>query len=315
MNKVRVGVIGIGYLGQFHAEKFADIPEVELVGLVDADFNKASQLAGKLKTHAFHDPTHLFGKVDAVSIVVPTVQHHRIAMQFLEQGIHVLLEKPMTVTLAQADELNDLAASRGTILQVGHIERFNPALTVIRSMIRAPRFITAERAAPFTARCMDVNVVLDLMIHDLDIVMDLAGSAPKELSAAGVSIITHEIDIATARILFQNGCIADVTASRVSDEKKRLLRAFDENAIYAADYQTQKAIVSRKGPGPIPRLISQDISSERQDTLKVEIQAFVQSVQNGVRPLISGTEGRRALALASIITENIQKEMAGFVPL
>jgi len=314
MNKVRVGVIGVGYLGQFHAEKYASIPEVELVGLVDADSPRASQLAGRLKTQAFADPAQLMGKVDAVSIVVPTVLHHRVAKQFLAQGAHVLLEKPMTVTLEQADELIDLAARRGVILQVGHIERFNPALTAIRSLIRTPRYITAERAAPFTVRCTDVNVVLDLMIHDLDIVMDLAGSAPKEVSAAGVSVITQEIDIASARIIFQDGCIADVTASRVSDEKKRLLRVFDEHAIYASDYHTQKAAVSRKQPGPVPQLTAQDISSDRRDTLEDEIRAFVRSVQNGVRPLVSGIEGRRALALASIITENIEKGMNGFVP-
>jgi len=314
MNKVRVGVIGIGYLGQFHAEKYAGIPEVELVGLVDADSARASQLAGKLKTQAFPDPTHLIGKVDAVSIVVPTVLHHRIAKQFLEQGTHVLLEKPMTVTLEQADELIDLAARRGMILQVGHIERFNPAVTVIKPLIRTPRYITAERAAPFTLRCTDVNVVLDLMIHDLDIVMDLAGSAPKEVSAVGVSIITREIDVVTARITFQDGCIADVTASRVSDDKKRLLRIFEEDAIYSSDYHTQKATVSRIKPGPFPQLIAQDISSDRRDTLDDEIRAFIQSVRNGIKPLVSGIEGRRALALARIITGNIEKGMNGFVP-
>ena len=314
MNNVRVGVIGIGYLGRFHAEKYANIPEVDLVGLVDADPTCASQLAGKLNTQAFPDPAHLIGKVDAVSIVVPTVLHHHIARQFLEQGVHVLLEKPMTVTLEQADELIDLAARRGMILQVGHIERFNPALTAIKSLIRTPRYITAERAAPFTIRCTDVNVVLDLMIHDLDIVMDLAGSAPKEISAVGLSIITQEIDVASARIIFQDGCIADVTASRVSDEKKRLLRIFDEHAIYTSDYQTQKATESREQHGPVPQLITQDISSERRDTLEDEIRAFVQSVQNGVRPIVSGIEGRRALSLARIITGNIEKGMTGFVP-
>jgi len=315
MNKVRVGVIGVGYLGQFHAEKYAGNPDVELVGIVDPDAIRASQLAGKLKTQAFPDPVSLIGKVDAVSIVVPTVLHHRIAQQFLDQGVHVLLEKPITVTLEQADELIDLAARRGMILQVGHIERFNPALTAIRPLIGTPRYITAERAAPFTVRCTDVNVVLDLMIHDLDIVMDLARSALKEVSAAGVSIITPEIDIATARITFEDGCIADVSASRVSDEKKRLLRVFDDEAIYASDYHTQKATVSRKQSGTVPQLIAQDISSERRDTLDAEIRAFVQSVQHGVRPLVSGIEGRQALALARIITENIEKGMHGFVPI
>jgi predicted dehydrogenase len=313
MKKVRVGVIGVGYLGQFHAEKYAAIPEAELVGLMDTDPARASQLAGKLKTRAFNDPAHLIGKVDAVSIVVPTVLHHRLAKQFLEQGVHVLLEKPITVTLEQADELIELAARNKVLLQVGHIERFNPAVTAIKSMLKAPRYITAERAAPYTIRCTDVNVVLDLMIHDIDIVMDLAGSTPKEVSAAGVSIITREIDMATARIIFQNGCIADVTASRVSDEKKRLLRVFEEKAIYSSDYQTQKATVSRVKPGPVSQLIVEDISSERRDTLGDEIGAFVQSVQSGMRPLVSGIEGRRALALARTITDVIEQGITGFV--
>jgi predicted dehydrogenase len=314
MKKVRIGVIGVGYLGQYHAEKYAGIDEAELVGLMDADQVRASQIAGKLKTHAFVDPAHLIGKVDAVSIVTPTILHHRIAKQFLEQGIHVLLEKPMTETIEQADELIDIAARKNVVLQVGHIERFNPAVTAIASLLKMPHYITAERAAPFTVRCTDVNVVLDLMIHDLDIAMDLAGSAPKEISAAGASIITRQIDVATARIVFHNGCVADVSASRVSDEKKRRLRVFDDKAIYVSDYQTQKATVSRAQPGSVPQLLVTDVSSDRRDTLDDEIRAFVQSVQGGVRPLVSGTEGRRALSLALTITNSIQHGITGFVP-
>jgi len=314
MKKVRVGVIGVGYLGQYHAEKYAGIDEVELVGLMDADQVRASQIAGKLKTEVFIDPAHLIGRVDAVSIVTPTVLHHRIAKQFLEQGVHVLLEKPITETIDQADELINLASRKDAVLQVGHIERFNPAFTAVKSLLAMPRYITAERAAPFTVRCTDVNVVLDLMIHDLDIVMDLAGSPPKEISAAGASIITREIDMATARIVFHNGCVADVSASRVSDEKKRCLRVFDDKAIYVSDYQTQKATVSRAQQGSVPQLIVTDISSDRRDTLDDEIRAFVQSVQGGVRPLVSGIEGRRALSLALAITNSVEHGITGFVP-
>ncbi len=314
MKKVRAGVIGAGYLGQFHAEKYAGMPEVELVGLVDTDVDRATLLAGKLNTRASVDPASLIGKVDAVSIVTPTVLHHRIAKQFLEQGIHVLVEKPMTETIEQADELIGLAARKNVLLQVGHIERFNPAVTAVKSLLKTPRYITAERAAPYTVRCTDVNVVLDLMIHDLDIVTDLAGSMPKELSAAGVSLMTDEIDMATARIVYHNGCIADVTASRISDEKKRLLRIFDEQAIYTSDYQTQKATISRVTAGDIPQLMVKDISSDRRDTLGDEIRAFVQSIRSGVRPLVSGIEGRRALALARTITDAIEQGITGFVP-
>src|SRR5208283_4944995 len=241
MKKVKVGVVGVGYLGQFHAEKYAGMQDAELVGVVDADLSRAAQIANKFHTRPFSDTAQLLGQVDAVNIVVPTVLHYRIAKQFLEQCVHVLLEKPMCVTLEQADELIGLAERKGVVLQVGHIERFNPAVTAVKGHVASPRYITAERAAPFTVRCTDVNVVLDLMIHDLDIVADLAGSVPKEISAAGASVITKEIDTATARIVFRNGCIADVTASRISDEKKRLLRVFDGDKIFTADYQIQKA--------------------------------------------------------------------------
>jgi predicted dehydrogenase len=314
MKKIKTGVIGVGYLGQFHAEKYAGIADVELVGVVDSDPARVAQVSKKLNTRAFSDPTQLLGQVDAVSIVVPTILHHGLAKQFLEQGVHVLLEKPMTVTVEQADELIDLANRKGAVLQIGHIERFNPAVTVIKARVKSPRYMTAERAAPFTVRCTDVNVVLDLMIHDLDIVADLAGSDPKEVSAVGASIITKEIDMASARIVFQNGCIADVTASRVSDEKKRLLRLFDNENVYSADYQTQKTMASRKGGSLIPELTTQDISTDRCDTLNEEVRAFVRSVQTGARPLVSGLEGRRALALARIITENIEKGITDFVP-
>jgi predicted dehydrogenase len=201
------------------------------------------------------------------------------------------------------------------VLQVGHIERFNPAVTAIRNRISSPRYLTAERAAPFTVRCTDVNVVLDLMIHDLDIVTYLAGSKPKELCAAGASVITPEIDIATARIVFQNSCVADITASRVSDEKKRILRVFDSEGVYASDYQSQKATVSRRGSGAAPELVVQDISADRCDTLNEEIHSFVRSVQSGKRPLVSGSDGRRALALAGMITDAVTKGITGFVPI
>jgi predicted dehydrogenase len=313
MKNLKVGVIGVGYLGQFHAEKYASTPGAELIGVVDADPGRAALIAQKLNTRTFSDPAELLGLVDAVSIVVPTAHHHRVAKLFLEKGVHVFLEKPITVTLEQADELIGLANRMGLVLQIGHIERFNPAVTAIKALLKSPRYMTAERAAPFTVRCTDVNVVLDLMIHDLDIVSDLAGSEPKEVSAAGASVITKEIDMATARIIFHNGCAADVTASRVSDEKKRLLRVFDEECVYASDYQTQKASVSTKGGDAVPKLIMSNVPTERRDTLHEEIRAFVRSVQTGSRPLVSGIEGRRALALALKISENIHKGIKGFV--
>ncbi len=313
MKKIRVGVVGVGYLGRFHAEKYAALADAELVGIVDTDFARAAQVADRLNTRTYSDPAQLFGKVDAVSVVVPTAMHHRVAKQFMDRGIHVLLEKPMTETLEQADELIGLATRHGLVLQVGHIERFNPAVTTVKSLIKSPRYIMAERAAPFTVRCTDVNVILDLMIHDLDIVTDLAGSEPREVSAAGTAVITNEIDIATARIIFQNGCIADVTASRVSNEKKRLLRVFDGDNLYTADYQNQKAAVSHRGGNPVSEFVTTDISTDRNDTLAEEIRTFVESVRNKKQPLVSGAEGRRALALALKITDTLKKGIAGFV--
>jgi predicted dehydrogenase len=314
MKKLRAGVIGVGYLGQFHAEKYASLPQVELAGVVDADPARAALIAQKLNTRSFSDPADLLGRVDVVSIVVPTILHHRVAKQFLEQGVHVLLEKPITVTLEQADELIWLAKDKSCVFQVGHIERFSPVITVIKPLLKAPRYITAERAAPFTVRCTDVNVVLDLMIHDLDIVTDLANAEVREVSAAGASVITKEIDIASARILFANGCVADVIASRVSAEKKRLLRLFDGNSIYTADFQTQKAQRSFRRDGAALELATEDIATERRDTLLEEIKDFVTCVERKTRPLVSGLEGKRALALAQIITRTIEQGISGFVP-
>ncbi len=315
MRTVRAGVIGVGYLGQFHAEKYAKLAAVELAGIADPDRERAAQIAGKLGTRVFADAADLLGQVDAVSIAAPTVHHHRLAKPFLEAGVHVLLEKPMTVSLDEADELNRIAAERNTVLQIGHIERFNPAVTAIRPLLRSPRYLQAERSAPFTVRCTDVNVVLDLMIHDLDIVTDLAGSRPRLVSAAGASVITREIDSASARIVFENGCVADVAASRVSDEKKRLLKVFDGETLYSADYQAQKAFRARRGGGAVPELAAEELTAERRDTLHDEIAAFIGCVRDGGRPLVSGREGRDALALAAVITRNIEQGNASFVPL
>ena len=314
MKKLRAGVIGVGYLGQFHAEKYASLPLVELVGVVDADPARAAQIAQKLKTSSFSIPEDLLDRVDVVSIVVPTILHHRVAKRFLEQGVHVLLEKPITVTLEQADELIKLAQDKNCVFQIGHIERFNPALTVVKPFLSSPRYITSERAAPFTVRCTDVNVVLDLMIHDLDIVMDLANDEVRAVSSAGASVITKEIDIASARILFAKGCVADVAASRVSADKKRLLRVFDDRSIYTADFQTQKAQRSLRKDGAALELATEDLLTERRDTLLDEISAFLLCVERKARPLVSGVEGKRALALAQIITRNIEQGISGFVP-
>ena len=314
MKKLRTGVVGVGYLGQFHAEKYAMLPDVELAGIVDQDPSRAELVARKVNTRAYADASQLLGRVDSVSIVVPTVLHHQVAKLFLEAGVHVLLEKPITVTVEQADELIGLAAKKQVVLQIGHIERFNPAVTALRPLLSSPRYLQAERSAPFTVRCTDVNVVLDLMIHDLDIVASIAGARPREVSAVGASVITKEVDAVIARIVFENGCVADVSASRVSDEKKRVLKIFDGDAVYLSDYQAQKAYVSRRGTGTVPELVSQEVPAERKDTLLEEITSFVSCIRTGKNPPVGGNEGRNALALARLISENCEKGIAGFVP-
>ena len=312
MDKLRAGVIGVGYLGQFHADKYAALPNVDLVGVVDPDRSRAEQVAGKLSTRAFADAAELLGLVDAVSIVAPTVLHHRLAKQFLAAGVHVLLEKPITVTIEEADELISLAGQQQTVLQIGHIERYNPAFTGIKQHLKAPRYIQSERSAPFTVRCTDVNVILDLLIHDLDLVSALAGARPVRVSAMGSSVITTEIDSAIARIVFENGCVADVAASRVSDEKKRTVRAFDGDALYTADYQAQKAFVSRRGTGTVPELVTTEFPSERRDTLLDEITSFIECIESKKPPLVGGAEGRSALALARLITQCIEQGSTDF---
>lgn len=312
MRKLRAAVIGVGYLGQFHAEKYAKLDGVDLVGVVDPDRNRASQVAGKLGTRVFNDANDLLGAVDLVSIVAPTVLHHRISRVFLQAGVHVLLEKPITVTLEEANELIGLASQKNCVLQIGHIERFNPAVRAIRPLLKSPRYLQAERSAPFTVRCTDVNVVLDLMIHDLDILCDLAGSKPRKVSSAGVSVITNEIDTATARIVFENGAVADVTASRVSDEKKRLLKVFDGRRLYTADFQNQKAFLSEPVSGESTTFPARELPTERRDTLFDEVSDFVDCVRSGKQPLVSGKEGRTALALARLITATIEQGKSEF---
>lgn len=315
MKKLRVGVIGVGYLGRFHAEKYASLPNVELVAVSDCDIKKADELAKRLNTEVCSDFSSLVGRVDAVSIVVPTVHHYSVAKQCLEAGMHVLLEKPITTTIGQADELIETADKKGVVFQIGHIERFNPAITAIMSRLEFPHYMTAERSAPFTVRCTDVSVVLDLMIHDIDIVTMLAGSEPVEVSAAGAALITKEIDAATARIVFSNGSVADVSASRVSEEKKRMLRVFDGGTLYTSDYQAQKAVVSRSRRADACELAAEEIATERRDTLLEEIKAFVNSIENGSPPAVSGRDGRRALAVALKIMESIENGITGFVAL
>jgi predicted dehydrogenase len=306
MKKTRCAVIGVGYLGKFHAEKYAALPECELIAVVDNDPTTVQAVAEKLGTRAVTDYRELLGEVDAVSIVVPTSLHFEIARDFLSAGAHVLVEKPITVTVAEADELIALAARQQKVLMVGHLERFNAALIGLDLSAGKPLFIESHRLAPFKPRANDVSVVLDLMIHDIDIILDIVDSEVERIDAKGVRVLTGDIDIANARIAFKNGSVANVTASRVSLKVERKMRLFMPDAYFSVDFQNRVLSCHRKGerdmfPG-IPEILSEEAVFENGDALMTEIKHFIHCVQTGTDPLISGQAGRRALATAMEIT-------------
>ncbi len=311
MKPLRAAVIGTGYLGQFHAEKYAALPDTELVAVVDADMGRANETAKRLGCQALSSHADLAGRVDAVSIVVPTRLHHAVAMDMLTAGIHVLVEKPITVTTAEAAELVDLASARDLRLQVGHLERFNPAVLALSEMVTEPMFIESHRLAPFNPRGADVSVVLDLMIHDIDIILNLVGRPVTRIDANGVPVISNDIDIANARIQFDNGCVANVTASRVSLKSERKMRLFQSNAYIALDFQNRSLDVRRKGEGEthpgIPDIHSEQVACDSGDALMSEIKAFLGSIRRGERPIVSGEDGMRALATAIEIGRQLRE--------
>jgi hypothetical protein len=302
----------VGYLGKFHAEKYARIPEAELVGVVDLDPDRAREWAEKLGTRAYADYRDLVGKVDAVSVVVPTDQHFSVARAFLEGGSDVLLEKPMTSTLREAEDLIATAKTCRRILQVGHLERFNPAFLAIRDRIQAPLFLEVHRLTPFRQRGVEVDVVLDLMIHDLDIILSFVRSEAKSILAVGVPVLTENVDIANARVEFTGGCVANITASRVSLEDRRRIRVFQPETFVMVDYAAKKAAFFRRvvnaGEDGI-KIETESVRVEPGDALENEIRSFIQCSQKRARPAVSGEEGKKALALALLIKAEIQKNL------
>lgn len=311
MRKIRAAVIGVGYLGRFHAEKYAQIPEAELVAVVDTDPAKREELARKLGTAAVADHREILDRVDAVSIVVPTQHHHEVARDFLERGVHVLLEKPITTTLAEADDLIRIAAGKNLVFQVGHLERFNPVMEALEGVLHGVRFVESVRIAPFKPRGTDVNVVLDLMIHDIDIIRTMVGSGVKEIHAVGAPVFTDEEDIANARIEFENGCVANVTASRISLKGERKMRIFQSDAYISVDFQNHKLLVARRGEGEmmpgVPNVNVEEKSFEPGDALLEEIRSFLRSVSAGVPAKITGVDGREALEIALMINDKFKK--------
>ncbi|MGZ3539284.1 MAG: Gfo/Idh/MocA family protein [Thermodesulfobacteriota bacterium] len=308
MEKIKIGIVGVGYFGQFHAEKYAKIEETELVGVVDIDPSRAKEIAKRYRTQPFQHHADLFNKVQAVSIAVPTPFHYPIVKDFFLEGIDVLLEKPISSTLEEANELIGIAESRGLIFQIGHLERFNGALSGIEGKVGHTGFIESHRLGPFSGRGAEVDVVLDLMIHDLDILLTLVKSRVKSLQAVGIPILTPYPDIANARIEFQNGCIASLTASRVSKKKVRKTRIFGPEGILSIDYLSQRLSLSKQGSfeeGKVPEMVTEEIPVNKIDLLEAEIRSFLQSVRNRKPARVSGLDGKRALELALQIIQKM----------
>ncbi len=312
MSKLKCAVIGTGYLGKFHAEKYANIDDCELVAVVDVNEDVAKEVADKHNARALTDYQPLLGEVDAVSIVVPTSLHHAVAKDFLQAGAHVLVEKPITVTAEEAEELIEIARQNERILQVGHLERFNPAVMGLDQIEEKPLFIESHRLSPFNPRANDVSVVLDLMIHDIDIILALVDSELERMDACGTAVLTQGVDIANARLTFKNGCVANVTASRISMKMERKMRMFRPSSYVSIDFQNRVLTKHKTGkkemfPG-IPEIETEESVFENGDALLEEIRHFVDCIKTGKKPLVSGEDGKRALETAIAISQIMNNE-------
>ncbi len=332
MEKLKVVVIGTGHLGKEHARIYSEIPEVSLVGVVDTNKDTGEAVAQRCKTRYYRSFKEILNKVDVASVVVPTKSHYEIAKELLNNGIHVLVEKPMTGTVSEAEDLIKLGRQSSVILQPGYIERFNPALEAIKKLDVSLKFIECHRLSPFTFRSADIGVVLDLMIHDIDIILYLSKSKVKKIDAVGVNVIADKEDIANARIQFENGCVANITASRVSFEPMRRIRLFSENSYISLDYQKQEALIYKKSPKLTLKSIDienkgvsnitdlknfsfgdmlkiERIKMNNQEPLRKELESFIDCVKNGKQPVVSGEEGIEAIKIADVIREEINKNL------
>lgn len=312
---LRVGVIGVGYLGRFHARIYADMAGVELAGVADVDAARAREIAAQHGCRAYTNPLDLLGRVDAVSVVVPTVHHAEVARPFLERGVHMLMEKPIAPTLEESTALVELAERGNVIFQVGHLERFNAGIMELAARVAEPRFIEVHRLGTFVDRATDVDVVTDLMIHDIDIVLALVKAPIRSIAANGIQVLTEHEDIANARIEFENGAVANVTASRVSNKKFRRIRVFSREHYYGLDYIDQKLEIVRAVPDAAgtgrPKIVTETLAIAPRPPLDTELEYFVQSVRTRTPPLVDGRVGLEALRVALLVKEKITNAQRG----
>jgi predicted dehydrogenase len=306
---IRVGVVGVGYLGKFHAKIYSNMEGVDLVGVVDSNTQTAENIAAEYGCQAYTDSAQLLDKVDAVSIVVPTVYHLDIATPFLNAGIHMLMEKPLAPSYEESLQLVELAEKSKVVFQVGHLERFNAGVMALANRVKNPRFIEAHRLSPFVARATDVDVVTDLMIHDIDIILSLVNSDIEQINASGTPVITNHIDIANVRLGFKNGAVANVTASRVSNKRYRRIRIFEQNHYYGLNYDDQQLEIASATPSPDnqgwPEITNETINLEPCLPLDAELAAFIQCIRDRSQPLVTGRVGLEAVRVAGIIKENM----------
>jgi predicted dehydrogenase len=309
MEEIRIGVVGIGHLGGYHLKKYQDIPGCRIVGVVDADPERARQAADLYGCQTVSDCPKLAEMVDAVSIAVPTGAHHAVASVFLKAGVDVLLEKPIAVTLAEADELIALADAKRLVFQIGFIERFNPAVVALHTVMEHPLFIESHRLHPFFERGTDVDVILDLMVHDLDIIIHFVHSPVKTVDAVGVSVLSDKVDIANARLTFENGCVANITASRVTGKILQKIRFFGVEGYHSVDYRKRELVSlgRRNGADGRPTITENHVEILMQDPLEEEIRSFIKAVIGRTPPLVSGRDGYAALELALRINDAIDK--------
>ena len=316
-DKIRIGVIGVGHLGEYHVQKYLALQTVELVGVVDTNPDRANEIARKYNARIYKDRDEILRKVDGVSLAVPTGAHFEVAKDILSKGVHLLVEKPITYDIKPADTLIDMARDRDLILQVGLVERFNPAIVKMESILKDPIFIESHRMNQFTTRGTDVDVVLDLMIHDLDIILHLVQSEVKEIHAIGMSVITEKTDIANVRLIFENGIVGNLTASRVSDKALRKIRSFQPDAYLSANCLKRTFSVTRldhkiRNSNNFPKVTTEKISFPDSDPLADEIASFVNAINNGAKPVVTGEDGRRALDISLGIIDQIKRGTRNF---